>query len=44
MRLNADSVMEVEKGRWKVKSEDGKNTYDVIKQLENCSDASCQLR
>lgn len=44
LRLNANSVHEIEEGRWQVKSEDGKNSYIVIKQCENCSDASCQLR
>jgi hypothetical protein len=43
MKMNIDSVVEVETEKWKVKSEDGKQSYDIIKQCESWTDASCLL-
>lgn len=43
-KLSTDSVVGVEKGKWQVKSEDGKRSYNIMKQCESCTDASCILR
>lgn len=43
-KLSTDSVVEVDKGKWKVKSEDGKQSYNVMKQCKSCTDASCMLQ
>lgn len=42
--MSTDSVVEVEKEKWKVKSEDGKRSYNIIKQCESYRDASCVLQ
>ena len=44
MQMSTDCVVEVESRKWKVKSQDGKRSYDIIKQCESCTDASCSLR
>ena len=44
MKMNIDSVVEVETDKWTVKSEDGKRSYNITKQCESCTDASCLLR
>ena len=44
VQMSTDCVVEVESQKWKVKSQDGKRCYNIIKQRESCTDASCSLR
>ena len=42
--MSTEAVEVLDDLKWKVRGQDGKNTYVVSKQAANCADSSCQIK
>ena len=42
--MSTEAVEMLDDLKWKVRGQNGKNTYIVVKQATNCTDSSCQVK